>query len=153
LFVAVLFPGLLCLAGLLVDGGARFRAAENVVACAQEAARAGAGMINRDTAYATGVFVVDQRQAIAAARASLSQNGCSGTVTAAGPHSIGVTATITQPTVILSLIGIASMTSTGQASANLVTGVTGPSGGLTGTAGGPAVGQGQEPAGVPVAGR
>ena len=43
-----------------------------------------------------------------------------------GPESISVTVTVTQPTKILSIIGIDSMTVTRTATAALVTGVTGP---------------------------
>ncbi len=126
LLFAILFPVLLALAGPLIDGGAKLRAAENATAAAEEAARAGAGMVNRSTAYATGRFTVDQAQAIGAARAYLASAGDPGTVTAAGATAIRVTVTITQPTTVLSVIGIDSMTSTGSATADLVTGVTGP---------------------------
>ncbi len=126
LFLIILLPALLCLAGLVIDGGTKLRAAENAISIAQEAARAGAGMVDRSTAYATGRFVVDQAQAIAAARAYLAAAGTPGTVTAAGPNAIRVTVTITEQPAVLSLIGVGPMTSTGQATANLVTGVTGP---------------------------
>ena len=43
-----------------------------------------------------------------------------------GTESIQVTVTVTAPTQVLSIIGIDSMTSTGSATASLVTGVTGP---------------------------
>jgi Flp pilus assembly protein TadG len=126
LMLTILFPVLLAFAGLVIDGGAKLRAAGDANEIAQEAARAGAGMIDRPTAYATGRFTVSQPQAIAAAQAYLASAGHPGTVTVAGANSIRVTVTITQPTVLLQLIGIGSMTSTGAATANLVTGVTGP---------------------------
>jgi len=47
-------------------------------------------------------------------------------VTPVGNDSILVSVTLTQPTKILSIIGIDSMTVTGTATASLVTGVTGP---------------------------
>ena len=129
LLLVILFPVLLALAGLIVDGGAKLREAENATALAQEAARAGAGMVNLPTAYATGRFTVDPGQAIAAAQGYLAAAGHPGTAVPAGPNTIRVTVTITQPTAILSIIGIGSMTSTGQATADLVTGVTGAAGG------------------------
>jgi hypothetical protein len=77
-------------------------------------------------AYSSGAFDVDQSQALAAARRDLIGAGASRfTATAAGPRAIRVTVTITEPTRFLALIGIGSFTSTGTATASLVTGVTG----------------------------
>jgi hypothetical protein len=121
-----LFVALIALAGIVIDGGAKLNQAENATAIAQEAARAGAGMVNRANAYSTGSFTVDQGQAIAAAEQYLASAGYNGTVTAVGADSIEVTVTVTGPTKVLSIIGIDSMTSTGSATASLVTGVTGP---------------------------
>jgi hypothetical protein len=120
-----LFVALVALAGIVIDGGAKLNQAENATAIAQEAARAGAGMVNRANAYATGSFTVDQGQAIAAAEQYLASAGCHGTVTPAGNDAIEVTVTVTGPTKVLSIIGIDSMTSTGSATASLVTGVNG----------------------------
>jgi hypothetical protein len=122
----VLFVALLALAGIVVDGGAKLDEARLATSIAQEAARAGAGMVNRARAYAAGTFTVDKAQALAAARQYLAQAGYRGSVWIAGPDSIGVTVQLTEPTKVLSIIGIGSMTSTGSAIANLVTGVTGP---------------------------
>jgi hypothetical protein len=126
LMLAVMFVALLALAGIVIDGGAKLDEAQQATAIAQEAARAGAGLVNRAQAYSTGVFTVDQAQAIAAARQYLAAGGYHGTVWIAGADTIGVTVRLTEPTRVLSLIGIGSMTSTGTAVANLVTGVTGP---------------------------
>jgi Flp pilus assembly protein TadG len=129
--LAALGVALIALAGIVIDGGVKLRAAENANAVAQEAARAGAGMVNQSTAYSTGTFVVDQAQAIAAARAYLATARVHGTitqstVTAQGREAIRVTVTVTEPTIVLSIIGISSMSSPGTATASLVTGVTGP---------------------------
>lgn len=126
LLLAVLFISLLAMAGIVVDGGAKLDQAQQATADAQEAARAGAGMVNRGQAYATGSFVVDRSQALAAARQYLANVDAPGQVTAVGARSIRVTVTLTQPTRFLSIIGIDSMTSTGSATAALVSGVTGP---------------------------
>jgi hypothetical protein len=125
LFLVVLFAGLLALAGIVVDGGAKLAAAENASSVAQEAARAGAGIISRSTAYANGSFVVDDGQAVTVAQEFLATVNQQGTVTADG-NSIHVTVTITAPTRVLSIIGIKSFTVTGQATATLASGVTGP---------------------------
>jgi len=126
LVLLVLFVALIALSGIVIDGGAKLNQAENANSIAQEAARAGAGMVNQATAYSTGSFTVDQGQALAAARQYLARGGFTGTVTAVGASSIRVSVTMTAPTRVLSIIGIDSMTSTGSATAALVTGVTGP---------------------------
>ena len=128
LMLVIMAVALLALAGLVVDGGAKLDEAENANAVAQEAARAGAGMVDQGKAYSTGAFAVDPGQAVAAAQAylaSVADAGYRGSVNV-GPESISVTVTVTQPTKILSIIGIDSMTVTRTATAALVTGVTGP---------------------------
>lgn len=126
LMLAVLMVPLLALAGLVIDGGRKLNQSASAYAIAQEAARAGAGMVDRSAAYGSGTFRVDEAQAVAAARAYLSRAGYAGTVSADGMQRIRVTVTITSHTLVLSLIGIDTMTSTGSAVAVLVTGVTGP---------------------------
>ncbi len=126
LMIAVLFAVLAALAGIVVDGGAKLIADENAVALAQEAARAGATSINVSAAYASGANVVDQGEAVAAAREYLVDAGYERfTVIPVGARAIRVSVTISKPTRFLSLIGIDSFTSTGTATASLVTGVTG----------------------------
>jgi hypothetical protein len=83
-------------------------------------------MVNQGVALSTGAFTVDQAQAVAAAQQYLATNGYQGTVNPVGTQSIQVTVTVTAPTHVLSIIGIDSMSSTGSATAALVTGVTGP---------------------------
>ncbi len=126
LMLAVLMVALLALAGLVIDGGRKLNQSASAYAIAQEAARAGAGMVDRSAAYRSGTFRVDEGEALAAARAYLTGAGYSGSVTPDGSQRIRVTVTVTQPTLVLSLIGIDAMTSTGSAVASLVTGVTGP---------------------------
>jgi hypothetical protein len=126
LMLLVMFVALLALAGIVIDGGAKLAQAENANAIAQEAARAGAGMVNQSKALATGSFTVDQAQALVAAQQYLAHLGVQGTAVADGPEAIRVTVTMTAPTHVLSIIGIDSMKSTGSATASLVTGVTGP---------------------------
>jgi hypothetical protein len=126
LMLLVMFVALLALAGIVIDGGAKLAQAENANAIAQEAARAGAGMVNQAKALGTGTFAVDQSQALAAAQQYLARAGYHGTAAPAGPDAIRVTVKVTTPTHVLSIIGINSMTSTGSATASLVTRVTGP---------------------------
>jgi Flp pilus assembly protein TadG len=124
--VAILFPVLIAMAGLVIDGGTKLNDAENAYAYAQEAARAGAGQVNRSAAYSAGTFTVDQAQAIAAARTYLAAADVHGTVAPEGNTSISVTVTITAPTKVLSIIGIDRISATSSASASLVTGITRP---------------------------
>jgi hypothetical protein len=124
--IVVLFGVLLAFAGIVVDGGAKLTADEDAVALAQEAARAGATTVDVSTAFASGSIVVDRRLALEAARRYLMGEGYDKfTVSAAGVRAIRVSVTITEPTKFLSLIGIDSFTSTGTATASLVTGVSG----------------------------
>jgi Flp pilus assembly protein TadG len=124
--LAVLMVALLALAGLVIDGGRKLNQSASVYAMAQEAARAGAGMVDRSAAYRSGAFCVDEGQALAAARTYLASAGYTGSVSIDGTQKIRVTVTVTRRTLVLSLIGIDTMTSTGSAVASLVTGVTGP---------------------------
>lgn len=126
LMLLVMFVALLALAGIVIDGGAKLDQAENANAIAQEAARAGAGMVNKSKALATGSFTVDQAEALAAAQQYLARAGYQGKALADGPDAIRVTVTVTAPTHVLSIIGIDTMRSTGSATASLATGVTGP---------------------------
>lgn len=125
LMLAVLMVVLLAFTGLVIDGGRQLNQKENAFAIAQEAARAGAGLVNTATAYRSGTFSVDLPQALAAARTYLTNAGYSGTVTGTG-NTISVTVTVTENTTLLSLVGIDTMSATGSAVASLVTGVTGP---------------------------
>jgi Flp pilus assembly protein TadG len=127
LMLAVLFVTLVALAGIVVDGGTKLAAAENATAAAQEAARAGAGIVNRATAYSNGSFVVNRGEAIAAAEQYLATvpDLTSDAVSVNG-NSLRVTVRLEEPTKVLSIINIDSMTETGEATATLVSGVTGP---------------------------
>ena len=126
LMLLVMFVALLALAGIVIDGGAKLDQAENANAIAQEAARAGAGMVNQSKALATGSFTVDQAQALTAALQYLAHLGYRCCAVADGPDAIRVTVTLIAPTRVLSIIGIDTMRSTGSATASLATGVTGP---------------------------
>jgi hypothetical protein len=125
LMIVILFVALAALAGIVVDGSAKLDAAQNAIALAQEAARAGATTVDESSAYSSGSFVVDQQQALDAARSYLIAAGYRQfTVAADGTRAIHVSVTITEPTRFLSLIGVDSFTCTGTATASLVTGVT-----------------------------
>ena len=125
LMIVFLFVALAALAGIVVDGSAKLEADQNVVALAQEAARAGATTADQSSAYSSGSFVIDRQQALDAARSYLISAGYSRyTVAADGTRAIHVSVTVTERTRFLSLIGVDSFTCTGTATASLVAGVS-----------------------------
>ncbi|GAA4242416.1 hypothetical protein GCM10022254_75350 [Actinomadura meridiana] len=112
--------------GAVVDFEQALEARQDANTVAQEAARAGAGRIDRDRAYARGQFVVDRESAMRAARSYLRASGYTGTVAIAGRRTIRVHVSTTRPARFLTLIGISTLHGDGAASANLTTGVEGP---------------------------
>lgn len=125
-FVAISMLGLLLLIGLVADGGAKLRATQRADSVAAEAARAGGQALDVPRAVAGSAARVDRALAIEAASSYLQQSGHQGTVTVSDDHArLVVTVTDTAPTAFLSLIGISTMTVTGQAEARLVEGITG----------------------------
>jgi Flp pilus assembly protein TadG len=127
LFAVVLFLAILVAVGLVADGGAKLRAARQASDTAEEAARAGAGLINRDRAYSRGgTFLIDQTAALQAARTYLTTHGVKGTVTPVGTEKMRVTVTISRPAPLLSLIGISTVSATKTATADLVQGISTP---------------------------
>jgi Flp pilus assembly protein TadG len=127
LFTAIVAIGLLAALGFVVDAGEKLQAGAQARAIAEEAARAGAGQVNRSAAYATGgTFTTDPAQAVAAADAYLSHSGHTGSVIVTGNQTIQVTVTVTEPAVFTTIIGISHLSATETATASLVQGITGP---------------------------
>lgn len=122
-FTAVIGLALLICAGLVVDGGAKIQAYREAYAVAEEAARAGAGQMDVDRAYAAGRFEIDTAKALAAARTYLASGGHSGSVFANRGRTVDVTVTVSRPTMLLSLIGIGSVSATSTASARMFHGI------------------------------
>lgn len=122
---AVVFPLMLLLAAFLWDGTAKLRAGREAYNVAEEAARAGAGQVDRRAAYTGDRYIVDQAAALRAARAYLTATGHTGSATPAGAQSIQVRVRVAKPTLFLALIGIDDITVTGTATARLVPGVEG----------------------------
>lgn len=112
--------------GLAVDGGSKLRAGWEAVGVAEQAARAGAGQVDRSAAYAgKRGFVVDRGAATRAAQPYLGATGHRGNVSVTGPRTLQVRVTVTKPTWMLSIVGISSVTQTATATADLATGVEG----------------------------
>jgi hypothetical protein len=115
-FVVVIVTAILLFAGLVLDGGLALAAKVRAGGEAQEAARAGAQEIDLAAYRNGGTLRLVPQQASAAARSYLAAAGHTGTVSIAG-NTITVTVTVSQPTQLLGLIGIGSITvtATGQA--------------------------------------
>jgi Flp pilus assembly protein TadG len=121
-FTAVIAFALLLCAGLMVDGGAKIQAYREAYAVAEEASRAGAGQMNTSRAYTSGRFEIDTARALTAARAYLSAAGHTGTVSTTG-NQVRVTVTVSKPTVLISLVGIGTVTATAAATARMFHGI------------------------------
>lgn len=124
-FVIIMVTAILLFAGLVLDGGLALAAKVRAVGEAQEAARAGAQEIDLTAYRATGTLRLLPQQASAAARNYLAAAGHSGSVSVAG-NTVNVTVTISQPTELLGLIGIGSITVTGSGQAQPQRGIDGP---------------------------
>ncbi|WP_067469498.1 pilus assembly protein TadG-related protein [Actinomadura macra] len=126
IFAVIITLVVLVLFGAVVDVEQNLEARRDATTVAQEAARAGAGQVDLDRAYARGEFTVDRRSAIRAARTYLRDAGYIGTVTASGTRAIRVQVTVTRPALFLPVIGITHLRADASATANLITGVRGP---------------------------
>lgn len=115
-FVVVFTLALLVMAGLVLDGGLALSAKVQAIDDAQAAARAGAQAIDVPLYRSTGQITLDLAQASADAEQYLAQSGRTGTVIVDGDQ-VTVTVTIRQPTQILSLVGVGSLTETASGSA------------------------------------
>jgi Flp pilus assembly protein TadG len=120
-FLAIAALGLLALAGLVVDGGAKVRAVQRADRVAAEAARAAGQAVDVGRVLQGQAVRVDRRAAMAAATGYLRTAGIEGsTELVGGGTSIAVTTTTTAPTVFLGLICIPRFTVTGAAEVALV---------------------------------
>ena len=115
----------LLMIGLVIDGGTKIRAARNADAIGAEAARAGGQQVTVGAVLAGGGAVISAESAAAAAQAHLDARGVPGAVIVLDATHIEVTVSITEPTVLLSLVGYTSVTGTGTATARVAHGITG----------------------------
>lgn len=125
-FFAITVLGLLLLVGLIVDGGAKLRATQRADAVAAEAARAAGQVLDLPAAVAGEGANVDLVGAVAAASAYLDAAGLTGSIQIAEDRThLAVTTTAESPTVVLSLIGVPTVTVTGYAEVQLVHAISG----------------------------
>ncbi|MFJ8509699.1 TadE/TadG family type IV pilus assembly protein [Streptomyces avermitilis] len=128
-FVAVCVLALIGIIGVAVDGGSKMRATERADYIAGEAARAGGQAIDPAKAISGKAIVVDPQDAQAAAQAYLRSAGATGTVSVSGDgKTLNVNVTGSYDTKFLSVVGIGSLSVTGQGKATLLHGVTAPEG-------------------------
>lgn len=122
--VAILAVALLALGALVFDGGQILTARREANNLARQAARAGAQQL--DIAQArTGTFTLDAAAADSAARTYLADQGVTPTSVRVLGDRVEVTVALTQPTPLLSILGIDEREVTATASARAARGVTG----------------------------
>ncbi|WP_053208028.1 pilus assembly protein TadG-related protein [Jiangella muralis] len=124
-FLVVGVTGLLALVGLVLDGGLALSAKVEAIGIAQEAARAGAQQLDLNAYRADGSLTLDPAAASSAAHAYLDAAGAAGSVNVVG-NTVTVIVTATQPTQILQLVGITTLTVDGSGSAQPRRGITSP---------------------------
>ena len=124
-FVVVMATALILCAGLVIDGGLTLAAKIRATDEAQSASRAGAEQINLATYRSSGAIVLDSSQATIAAERYLASTGDHGQVAVNG-NTVTVTVVAIQPTQILGIVGLHSLTVSATATASAFRGITGP---------------------------
>ncbi|GAA1370231.1 pilus assembly protein TadG-related protein [Catellatospora chokoriensis] len=104
-FTLIMGIAVLALVALVLDAGLAIGTKVDAVASAQAAARAGARELDLTTLRVNGAVRVDPVKARAAAQDWLSRAELTGTVTVAGDQ-VTVSVATSQPTQLLTLIGI-----------------------------------------------
>lgn len=122
--LVLLAGALFALAGLVIDGGRAITARERAGDLAEQAARAGADVLDQAGYRATGVAGIDPEPAVATACRSVAaaepDASCAAIVGAGG---VRVAVRCRTDTAFLAVVGIARMTTTGSATARPARGV------------------------------
>ena len=121
-YMLVMVVVLFAFAGLVLDGGAALTARGQAADTAQQAARAGADALDSGS-LRSGALQADPSAAAAAARAVLSAAGVDGQVEVAGSQ-VTVTAHVSRPTAILSMVGVSEVSGSATYSAFPLHGTT-----------------------------
>jgi len=116
----IVFVGAL-LAGAVLDGGNAMAARVQALDIAQQAARAGANQLDLAALRNSGQLRLDPAAAATAARAFLAAAGATGTV-AATADQVSVTVHLSQPTLLLTVVGVDTIGVTATAHAQPATG-------------------------------
>jgi Flp pilus assembly protein TadG len=115
-FVVVIALALMAVIGLAVDGGGAAAAHARAQAAAAEAARAGADELDLIYFRQTGITRLNSAEASAAASTWLAKTGFTGSVSASSTE-VTVTATDDQPTQLLGIVGVGSISISATATA------------------------------------
>jgi hypothetical protein len=122
-FVVVLVTAVIAFSGLVLDGGLALAGKIRAIGEAQEAARAGAQAIDLSAYRANGVLRLIPAQATSLATQYLAAAGRSGSVTIAG-NTVTVTVSDTHHSILLSAVGVDSITVTGTGQAEPQRGIS-----------------------------
>jgi Flp pilus assembly protein TadG len=123
-FLAVAATALLLMAGLVVDGGGKVRAAQRADRIAAEAGRAAGQQLDLTAAISGDRPRVEVGRALQAARRFLARAGVGGDAwVSADRRTIEVQAVTTTSTVFLGLVGVDRLAAHGRATVELVPGV------------------------------
>ncbi|MCX4834223.1 Tad domain-containing protein [Streptomyces sp. NBC_00006] len=123
--VVVMAAALILFAGLVIDGGLALAGKVRAADTAQEAARSACQMVDLDHLRATQEMRLDTGPARTAALARATAAGDSARVRVTGDQAT-VSVTHHQPTQVLSLVGIGTLTTHAQATARIERGTTTP---------------------------
>ncbi|MFE6158802.1 pilus assembly protein TadG-related protein [Streptomyces sp. NPDC056486] len=123
--VVVSVAGLFLFAGLVIDGGLALAGKVRAADTAQEAARAACQEVDLDQLRATHRLRLDAPTARTAAHAHVAAAGDTARIRV-HENQTQVTVTHTQPTQVLSLIGLNQLTTTASATAHIERGATTP---------------------------
>lgn len=108
-FVLIILTALFLMAGLILDGGLALATHTHAAGQAESAARAGAQAIDLTAYRTTGTLRLLPAQAATSTRRYLERVGATGTVNATDT-TVTVRITATQPTQLLGLVGITTLT-------------------------------------------
>ena len=122
LFVCLFMVALLVVSGLVVDGGFVLAARRRAIDEAYGAARAGAEALAPSSYRSSGAVELDPAAAEAAAQGFLGAAGHSGVVSVNGDE-VTVSVAFDQPTSLLGIIGIDSVSVSGRGRARSVRGI------------------------------
>ncbi|UJH71768.1 TadE/TadG family type IV pilus assembly protein [Ornithinimicrobium sp. INDO-MA30-4] len=118
-FAILMATTVLLMVGLAVDVSGQIHSMQEARSVAREAARAGGQEIEVSSALRGQSVKADPAGAAAAANAYLSAAGVSGSASISGPDRISVAVTTTYNTKFLGVIGIGSLSATGEAEARI----------------------------------
>ncbi|WP_353952492.1 pilus assembly protein TadG-related protein [Knoellia sp. S7-12] len=125
LWLATCGFAMIVVVGLAVDLGGQVQAQQRARSLAAQAARTGGQQLQPGPAIRGEAAAADRTRAVQAARAYLAATDVTGTVEVSGSDTITVTTTDTYATTFLGIIGLNTLTVTGNAQARITRSVEG----------------------------